>query len=70
MCEPPSEDQPLRVPDDLLIQAMAQYLDESLSTEGVIRELLAKAGFNDPDISVEECVVSLVQACLRLAVPS
>lgn len=49
---------------------MAQYLDESLSTEGVIRELLAKAGFNDPDISVEECVVSLVQACLRLAVPS
>ena len=59
-----------RVPDDLLIRAMAEYLDESLSTEGVIREILAKAGFNDPELSVEECVSALVQAHLRLAVPS
>lgn len=49
---------------------MAQYLDESLSTEGVLRELLAKVGFDDPDLTLEECVASLVQAHLRLAVPS
>jgi hypothetical protein len=49
---------------------MAEYLDQSLSTEGVIRELLAKAGFNDPELPVEECVAALVEAHLRLAVPS
>ena len=31
---------------------MAQYLDEALSTEGVIRELLARVGFDNPDLTV------------------
>lgn len=53
-------------PDDLLIRAMVVYLDQTLSTERVLREILAKAGFNDPNLSVEECVTALVQAHLRL----
>jgi len=68
MCEPPSGDQPPDFSDNLLIQAMAQYLDEALSTEGVIRELLARVGFDNPDLTVEECVAKLVQAHLRLAI--
>ncbi len=56
--------------DDLLVRALAEYLDQSLSTEGVIRELLAKAGFDDPELPVEECVAAMVTAYLRLAVPS
>lgn len=57
-------------PDELLIQAMVEYLDESLDTEGVIREALARAGFNDPKLQVEECVQALVDAYLQRAMPS
>lgn len=56
--------------DDQIIQAMVQALEESLTHEGAIRDLLAKAGFDDPDLPVEECVSSLVQAYLRVAAPS
>ena len=71
MCEPhPNNDQPASVPDNLLIQAMAQYLDESLSVESSIRELLAKVGFNDPELPVEDCVAALVGAHLRLSPPT
>lgn len=70
MCGPPSNDQPARLPDELLVQAMAQYLDESLSVESSIRELLAKVGFNDPELPVEDCVAALVGAHLRLSPPT
>lgn len=56
--------------DDLLIRAMASYLDESLSAEEALREILATAGFNDPKLRVEECVQALVDAYLRQNTPS
>ena len=49
---------------------MAEYLDQSLSSEGEIRGLLAKVGFDDSERPLEECVAALVEAHLRLAVPS
>lgn len=55
--------------DEAVIRAMTAYLEESLSQEKLLRELLAKAGYNDPDASVEECVARLVQDHLRLRVP-
>ena len=74
MCEPhhpdDQHDQPASVPDNLLIQAMAQYLDESLSVESTVRALLAKVGFNDPELPVEDCVAALVGAHLRLSPPT
>mgnify|MGYP006967761094 FL=1 len=52
------------------MQAMAQYLDESLSVESSIRELLAKVGFTDPELPVEDCVAALVGAHFRLSPPT
>lgn len=54
--------------DESVIRAMAAYLEENLSREAILREILAKAGYNDPDASVEECVMRLVQDHLRLRV--
>ena len=54
--------------DESVIRAMATYLEESLSQEEVLRGLLAKAGYNDPDAPVEVCLMRLVEDHLRLRV--
>lgn len=55
--------------DENLIHALVEYLEDSLSREVVLRDLLAKAGYNDPDQSVEECLTLLVMDHLRMKVP-
>jgi hypothetical protein len=52
--------------NDLVVNALASYLENSLERENSLREILSKAGYNDPDSSVEECLVSLVKDYLRL----
>lgn len=59
-----------RTQDELIIEAMVRALDESLESDALIREILAKTGFNDPEKTAVECVSDLTQAYLRLAVPS
>lgn len=48
---------------------MVVYLEESLSTESELRELLREAGFNDPDLTLGECVAALVSAYLLRGAP-
>ena len=48
--------------NDMMVQAMAVYLDEHLSDESALRELLDRVGYNDPDLSVVDCLASLVNA--------
>ena len=52
--------------DDVIVTAMAEYLGNSLEQERVLRELLEKVGYNDPERAVEDCVSDLVIAHLRL----
>jgi SHS2 domain-containing protein len=52
--------------DDVLVTAMAQYLEESLEQEKVLRDLLTKVGYNDPERTVEECFENLILDHLRL----
>ena len=52
--------------EDMILRAMVKYLDSSLSTETLLRELLAKTGHNDPEHSVEECLRNLVVDYLRI----
>lgn len=54
--------------DEKIIKALADYLDESLSQESVLRGLLAKVGHNDPNKPVEDCLEGLVRDHLRLMV--
>lgn len=52
--------------NDLVVNALVSYLEESLDREDLLREILAKAGYDDPQCSVEECLSSLVKDYLRL----
>ena len=54
--------------DETIIKALADYLDESLSQESILRGLLAKVGHNDPNKSIEDCLAGLVADHLRLMV--
>lgn len=53
--------------DDIMVKALAGYLETSLSTESLLRSLLAKTGHDDPDAPLEECLSDLVKDYLRLA---
>lgn len=53
--------------DDLILKALVEYLEDSLSTEAILRELLSKTGHDNPDVPLEECVTDLVRDYLRLA---
>ena len=55
--------------DSTIVRAMVVYLEESLSTESELRELLREAGFNDPDLTLGECVAALVSAYLLRGAP-
>lgn len=46
--------------DDLLVKALVDYLDDKISMETFLRELLDRARCNDPNLSVEECLRKLV----------
>jgi len=52
--------------DGLILNALTKYLEDSLEKEIQLREILSKAGYNDPGSPVEECLLSLVQDYLRL----
>lgn len=47
--------------DDVIVSALAEYLEKSLEQEQVLRGLLDKAGYNDSDRTVEECFTDLVE---------
>lgn len=53
--------------DDLILKALVVYIENSLSTEALLRGLLAKTGHDDPNAPLEECVTDLVKDYLRLA---
>jgi len=46
--------------DDLLVRALVDYLDDKISMETFLRELLDRARCNDPSLSVEDCLRKLV----------
>jgi hypothetical protein len=52
--------------DELLVRALASYLDDSVSQEFALRDLLEQTQHNNPDLSVGECVSKLVQDYLIL----
>ena len=62
MCDP----RDLNDNDALVVKAMATYMEESVSRDLVLRELLAQARHNDPTLSVEQCLAHLVQNYNRL----
>lgn len=55
--------------DENIIKALAAYLEENLSKELLLREILARAGYNDPKHPIEECLKSLVEAHLCMDLP-
>jgi hypothetical protein len=52
--------------DNVIVGAMVEYLENALEQERVLRDLLDKVGYNDPEHSVEDCFGRLVIAYLRL----
>ena len=50
----------------MLMNALVKYLDESLSWENSLREILVKSGHDDPNLPLEDCVSALVMDYLRL----
>lgn len=52
--------------NEMLMNALVKYLDESLSWENSIREILVKSGHDDPNLPLEDCVSALVMDYLRL----
>lgn len=57
------------IDDESIIKGIAAYLEENLSKELSLREILAKAGYNNPKHSVEECLNSLVEAYVHMNFP-
>lgn len=52
--------------NEMLMSALMMYLDESLSLESSLREILEKSGHNDQSLPLEDCLSALVKDYLRL----
>lgn len=52
--------------DDLVVNALATYLESSLDQERSLRDILAKAGYDSAELPLEDCLTNLVRDYLRL----
>lgn len=60
MCDPKD------INEARMVEAMVTYMEKSVSQDFTLRELLAQVQYNDPSLSVEECLYRLVQDFIKI----